>query len=154
MRIQTGVADVVIAGGVESMSRAEHERAVAVQKNGLFDDESVPVEVAGRKGKTSAVDTDKHPRPDTSLEALCQLTPVRHRIDEEAIVTAGNSSGQNDGAAACIVTSPEIATELGLRPLARLVSLAVLNNTGWGSVPSRHRQLRSSVDRSHSATWT
>jgi len=100
-----------------------HERAVAAQQAGLFGDEIVAVEVAGRKG-TVVVDTDEHPRADTTLDTLARLRPILGRTDPEATVTAGNASGQNDGASACLVTTPEKAAELGVRPLARLVSWA------------------------------
>ncbi|MBE1532047.1 acetyl-CoA C-acetyltransferase [Actinomadura algeriensis] len=194
MQIQTGVSDVIIAGGTESMSNApfyttkarwgvrgpsidlhdalaqgrvtaggvhhpvpggmletaenlrreygigreeqdelsvrSHARAVAAQRDGRFADEIVPVRIKGRKGDT-VVDTDEHPRPDTSVEGLARLRPVLGKDDPEATVTAGNASGQNDAAAACVVTTPERAAELGLRPLVRLVS--------WGraGVPPR-----------------
>lgn len=208
MRIQTGVADVVVAGGVESMSQVEHyatglrwgargdvglmdrlgrgrvtaggrhhpveggmietaenlrrefaigrraqdelalashQRAVAAQREGRFDDEIVGVEVTGRRGEVTVVDTDEHPRDDTTLEALAALRPVRRKLDEDATVTAGNASGQNDGAAACLVTAPEVADELGLRPLARLVSWGVAgvepHRMGIGPVPATEAAL-------------
>jgi acetyl-CoA C-acetyltransferase len=90
----------------------------------------VPVTVASRKGDT-VVDRDEHIRPDASVETLARLRPILGKDDPEATVTAGNASGQNDGAAVCVVTSPEKAAELGLRPLARLVSFGV------GGVPPR-----------------
>ena len=80
--------------------------------------------VPGRKGDT-VVDRDEHIRPDTTVETLAKLRPIMGRSDPEATVTAGNASGQNDGAAVCVVTHPERAAELGLRPLARLVSWGV-----------------------------
>ncbi|HEX4832716.1 MAG TPA: acetyl-CoA C-acetyltransferase [Trebonia sp.] len=209
MRVQTGVADVVIAGGAESMSQVEyystairwgargadatlhdrlnraretaggvhypveggmletaenlrrefaisrqeqdeysvrsHQRAVAAQAEGRFKDEIVPVVVPGKKGDT-IVEADEHPRADTSVEALARLRPIRLRLDPESTVTAGNSSGQNDAAAACLVTTPEKAAELGLRPLARLVSWAVAGvepaRMGYGPVPAVAKALR------------
>ena len=86
-----------------------HQRAVAAQEAGRFDDEIVPVEVTGRQGDVAVVDRDEHPRADTSLESLGRLRPVLRRQDPEATVTAGNASGQNDGAAACLVTTRAIA---------------------------------------------
>ena len=77
-----------------------------------------------RRGSV-VVDRDEHPRADTSLEALAALRPVLQRTDPEATVTAGNSSGQNDAAAACVVTTPERAASLGLTPSLRLRSWAV-----------------------------
>jgi acetyl-CoA C-acetyltransferase len=208
MQVQTGVSDLVLAGGVESMSQAEfyaldarwgirgsgtmlhdrlargrvtagganhpvpggmletaenlrrdyripreeqdrfalgsHHKAVAAQRAGRFADEIVPVVVRGRGGQT-VVDADEHPRPDSSLEALAGLRPVLGRQDHEATVTAGNASGQNDGAAVCVVTYPERAAELGLRPLGRLVSWSVAgvppHLMGIGPVPATARAL-------------
>ncbi|MDL4813385.1 acetyl-CoA C-acetyltransferase [Actinomadura opuntiae] len=208
MQIQTGVSDLIIAGGVESMSNApfyttsarwglrgpslelhdtlargrvtaggvnypvpggmletaenlrreygigreeqdelsvrSHQRAVEAQRSGRFAEEIVPVTVTSRKGDT-VVDTDEHPRPDTSMETLGKLRPVLGKSDDQATVTAGNSSGQNDAAAACIVTTPERAAELGLRPLVRLVSWARAGvpprTMGIGPVPSTAKAL-------------
>jgi acetyl-CoA acetyltransferase family protein len=199
MQVQTGAAELVLAGGVDSMSQAEfystrprwgvkggairledrlersrvnaggvnhpvpggmletaenvrrqygiprdeqdelalrsHERAVAAQSSGAFAEEIVPVAV-----RDGVVDTDEHPRADTTLEALGRLRPIMGASDPDATVTAGNSSGQNDGAAACVVTHPDRAAELGLRPLARVVSWAVAGvppeTMGIGPVPS------------------
>jgi acetyl-CoA C-acetyltransferase len=108
----------------DALALRSHERAVAAQASGAFDAELVPVEVPGRRGSI-VVDRDEHPRADTSLEALAALRPVLQKADAAATVTAGNSSGQNDAAAACIVTTPERAAELGLVPMLRLRSWAV-----------------------------
>ena len=208
MQVQTGASDIVLAGGVESMSQSEfyttamrwgagsenvvmydrlargrvtsggvnypvpggmletaenlrreyeiprqeqdefslrsHQRAVAAQEKGVFDDEIVPVTVHGRKGDT-VVSADEHPRPDTTLESLGKLRPVMLRSDADATVTAGNSSGQNDGASVCLVTYPEKAAELGLRPLARLRAWAVAGvepaRMGIGPVPATAKAL-------------
>ncbi|GAB2748211.1 acetyl-CoA C-acetyltransferase [Amycolatopsis magusensis] len=105
-----------------------HQRAAAARDAGRFDEEIVPVTIRGRKGDT-VVDTDEHIRPDSSVEKLAGLRPILGRDDPEATVTAGNASGQNDGASICVVTHPARAAELGLRPLARLVSW------GIGGVP-------------------
>ncbi|GED96074.1 acetyl-CoA C-acetyltransferase [Gordonia crocea] len=208
MRVQTGICDLVLAGGAESMSQAEHyalglrfglrgadtqladrinrgritaggkfhpvdggmletaenlraeygisreaqdhlaytshRRAVAAQEAGVFVDEIVPVTVATRKGEES-LDRDEHPRPDISLEALAALSPVRRKVDPEATVTAGTASGQNDGAAVCIVTTMAEAARLGLRPLARLVTWAVAGvepaRMGIGPVPATNTAL-------------
>jgi acetyl-CoA C-acetyltransferase len=121
-----------------------HQRAAAAQAEGRFTDEIVPVSVKGRKGET-VVDRDEHIRPDSSVEALARLRPIMGRDDPEATVTAGNASGQNDGAAVCIVTTPERAAELSLRPLVRLVSWAVAGvppaTMGIGPVPATARAL-------------
>lgn len=203
MRIQTGVCDLVLAGGAESMSQAEHYalglrfglrgndtqladrinrgrvtaggqfhpvpggmletaenlraeysitreaqdelalnshlRAVAAHEDGRFADEIVPVTVTTRKGELTH-DRDEHPRADISAETLAALKPVRRKADPQSTVTAGNASGQNDGAAVCIVTTREKADELGLRPLARLITWAVAGvepaRMGIGPVPS------------------
>jgi acetyl-CoA C-acetyltransferase len=199
LQVQTGAAELVLAGGVDSMSQAElystrlrwgvksggtrledrlarsrvtaggvnhpvpggmletaenvrrqygvardeqdalalrsHERAVAAQHSGRFAEEIVGVQVAD-----AIVDVDEHPRADTTLEALGRLRPIMGASDPDATVTAGNSSGQNDGAALCIVTHPDRAVELGLEPMARLVSWAAAGvppeTMGIGPVPS------------------
>jgi acetyl-CoA C-acetyltransferase len=210
MRVQTGVADLVLAGGAESMSRAEfysdsmrwgvrgngvelhdrlargrltaggvnhpvpggmletaenlrreygiprevqdalavrsHKHAIAAMQDGRFTEEIVPVVVPGRRGKPDTViDTDEHPRGDTSVESLAGLRPVMRHQDPEATVTAGNSSGQNDGAAVCVVTNRATATKFGLRPLARLVSWAVAGvppkTMGIGPIPASAKAL-------------
>ncbi|SFL34220.1 acetyl-CoA C-acetyltransferase [Geodermatophilus ruber] len=209
MQVQTGAADVVLAGGAESMSNApfystamrwgvkagpgvllndglargrvtaggrnhpvpggmletaenlrreykisreeqdeyavrSHQRAAAAAEAGRFADEIVPVTVTHRKGET-VVDRDEHIRPDSTVETLAKLRPIMGKDDPEATVTAGNASGQNDGAAIAIVTTPEKAAELGLRPLARLVSWAVAGvppaTMGIGPVPATAKAL-------------
>ncbi|WP_308209686.1 acetyl-CoA C-acyltransferase [Actinomadura madurae] len=129
----------------DRLALRSHQRAVAAADAGRFDDEMVPVTVRGRKGDV-VVDRDEHPRADTTLERLAALRPVMRNADAEATVTAGNASGQNDGAAACLVTTRERAEELGLRPLARLVSWAVAGvpprTMGIGPVPATERALR------------
>nr|WP_200933406.1 acetyl-CoA C-acetyltransferase [Leifsonia sp. Leaf325] len=111
----------------DALALRSHQRAVAAQESGAFDAELVAVEVPGRRGPTR-VDRDEHPRADTSLEALASLRAVLSRSDAAATVTAGNSSGQNDAAAAAIVTTPDRAAELGLIPMLRLRSWAVTGN--------------------------
>jgi acetyl-CoA C-acetyltransferase len=205
MQVQTGAADLVLAGGAESMSQAEfyvtgmrwgrrsgplrlddrlersrvtagginhpipggmletaenlrrrydiprteqdelallsHQRAVAAQREGRFAQEIVPVQLNG-----DVVEADEHPRADATLQALSKLRAVMSRSDPQATVTAGNSSGQNDGAAACLVTHPELAAELGLRPRVRLVAWAVAGvepeTMGIGPVPACAKALR------------
>ncbi|MEV3963737.1 acetyl-CoA C-acetyltransferase [Nocardia sp. NPDC050193] len=209
MQVATGGSDLVLAGGTESMSRAEfyatdmrwgvkgdgialndrlararvsaggsnfpvpggmietaenlraeysigraeqdalavqsHQRAVAAQQAGRFADEIVGVAVPQRKSDPMLVDTDEHPRADTTVEALAGLRPIRGGVDPEATVTAGNASGQNDGAALCIVTTAARARALGLRPLARLASWAVAGvpprTMGIGPVPATEKAL-------------
>ena len=108
----------------DQLALSSHQRAVAAQRSGVFAEEIIPVTVTTRAGP-QVVDTDEHPRADASLEALGTLRPVLGRQDAEATVTAGNASGQNDAAAVCVVTHPQRADALGLRPLVRLVSWAV-----------------------------
>jgi acetyl-CoA C-acetyltransferase len=121
-----------------------HQRAAAAQAAGRFTEEIVPVSVRDRRGET-VVDRDEHIRPDTSVEALSRLRPIMGRDDPDATVTAGNASGQNDGAAISIVTTPDKAAELGLRPLVRLVSWAVAGvppaTMGIGPVPASAKAL-------------
>lgn len=101
----------------DELAVASHQRAIAAQRDGVLAEEMVPVTVAGRM-----IDTDEHPRADTTLEALAKLKPVLFEQDPDSTVTAGNASGQNDAASMCLVTTPERAAELGLTPLVRLVS--------------------------------
>ncbi len=210
MQVQTGAADLVLAGGAESMSSVElystslrwgvkqggamlvdrlvssrssaggkyhpvsggmletaenvrrdygiprerqdelalrsHQRAVDAHERGDFAQEIVPVHVAQRRGGSALIDRDEHPRADATLESLARLKPVLGASDSEATVTAGNASGQNDGAAVCIVTHPERARELGLKPFARLVSWGVAGvppeTMGVGPVPATEKALR------------
>jgi acetyl-CoA C-acetyltransferase len=209
MEVQTGVADVVLAGGVESMSNAEfyvtsirwgpnrgnlslldrldrgrvtagsyrypveggmletaenlrrqykisreeqdeyalrsHQRAVAAWEAGRFDAEIVPVTVRSQKGEETLFSRDEHPRADTTLEKLASLRPIRIKQDPEATVTAGNASGENDAAACCVVTWPEKAAELGLKPMGKLLSWAAAGvhpaYMGLGPVPATKKVL-------------
>jgi len=209
MQVQTGAADIVFAGGTESMSQVEyyttsmrwgaraenvpmfdrlsrgrvtaggknhpvpggmletaenlrrqysisrqaqdelallsHERAVAAQDHGLFEEEIVPITVPSRK-ESVVIDTDEHPRRSTTLESLGSLAPIMRSSDEASTVTAGNASGQNDGASLCIVTHPAKAQELGLTPFARLRSWAVAGVDpevmGIGPVPATAKALQ------------
>jgi acetyl-CoA C-acetyltransferase len=121
-----------------------HQRAAAAVEAGHFADELVPVRIAGRKEEV-VVDRDEHVRPDSTAEGLARLRPILGRDDPAATVTAGNASGQNDGAALCVVTSPERAAELGLRPLVRVVSWGQAGvppaTMGIGPVPAVARAL-------------
>ncbi|WP_431905927.1 acetyl-CoA C-acetyltransferase [Amycolatopsis thermoflava] len=128
----------------DALALRSQQRAARAIEGGLFKDELVPVTVKSRKGET-VVDADEHPRPDTTAEGLAKLKPVMIRTDPEATVTAGNASGQNDAAAACLVTSRETAEKLGLRPLVRLVSFAragvPAETMGIGPVPATRAAL-------------
>ncbi|WP_319457743.1 MULTISPECIES: acetyl-CoA C-acetyltransferase [unclassified Mycobacterium] len=123
----------------DELAVTSHRRAVAAQKDGLLADQIIPVTVTSRAGD-EVIDTDEHPRADTTVEALSKLKPVLLKQDPEATVTAGNSSGQNDAASMCIVTTTDRAAELGLTPLVRLVSWGVAgvppNVMGIGPVPA------------------
>jgi acetyl-CoA C-acetyltransferase len=121
-----------------------HARTAAARAAGRFADEIVRVVVASRKGET-VVDTDEHIRPDSTVEKLSALRPILGTVDSGATVTAGNASGQNDGASVCVVTHPDQAAELGLRPLVTLVASAVSGvppaTMGIGPVPAVARVL-------------
>jgi acetyl-CoA acyltransferase len=203
--IKTGEADIIIAGGAESMSRApkvvakatsaydrtveaydttigwrfinprmrerfgvddmsgtaenvatefdvsredqdafalrSQERTQAATASGRLGDEITAVTVPQRKSDPVIVDTDQHPRPDTTIEALAKLPP----IFEGGTVTAGNASGINDGAAAVLVASSDAVDRLGLEPVARVVSMAVAGVPprimGIGPVPATTKLL-------------
>lgn len=127
----------------DALALESHRRAVAAQEAGLFDAEIVPVTVPGRKGDT-LVERDEHPRPDVTADALAKLKPLMGKLDG-ATVTAGNASGQNDGASAAIVCTRAAAERHGLRPLARLKSWAVAGIgpeiMGIGPVPATAKAL-------------
>ncbi|GGO43342.1 acetyl-CoA acetyltransferase [Streptomyces daqingensis] len=107
----------------DALALRSQQRAARAMEAGWFAEEIVPVTVRGRKGDT-VVEVDEHPRPDTTAEQLAGLRPVMGKNDPAATVTAGNASGQNDAAAACLVTTAGTAERLGLTPLVRLVSFA------------------------------
>jgi acetyl-CoA C-acetyltransferase len=123
----------------DELAVRSHQRAVAAQKDGIFAEEIIPVAVRTRHGE-ELIDTDEHPRADTSVDSLSKLKPVLLAEDPEATVTAGNASGQNDAASMCVVTTREKAAEHGLRPLVRMVSWGVAgvapNIMGIGPVPA------------------
>ncbi len=125
------------AFAAESQQRAE--RAMAELR---FADEIVPVSVPQRKGDPVVVETDEHPRSDTTAESLARLRPV---FKKDGTATAGNSSGINDGAAALLVVSAERAEALGLTPMARVVGGAVAGvepqRMGIGPVPATRKAL-------------
>ncbi len=127
----------------DAFALESQRRAVAAIEAGRFDDQIVPVEVAGRKGETTTVSRDEHPRADTSAEALAKLRPAFKQ--DGGSVTAGNSSGINDGASAVLLVEADRARELGLKPLARVVSTAVAGVDpavmGIGPVPATRKAL-------------
>jgi len=120
-----------------------HRKAVAATEAGRFSDELVPVEVPGRGGRVTVVDTDEGPRPDTSLGKLAALRPA---FREGGTVTAGNGSSLNDGAAAVLLVSAEAARRMGLEPLARIVASAAAGVDprimGIGPVPAVRKALK------------
>jgi acetyl-CoA C-acetyltransferase len=99
-----------------------HRKAIAAMKEGRFDAEIVPIEIPQKKDAPLVIRADEGPREETTLEALAKLKPAFKR--EGGTVTAGNAPGVNDGAAALIVTSNEVARRLGRRPMARIVAQA------------------------------
>jgi 3-oxoadipyl-CoA thiolase len=119
-----------------------HRRAVAAIDSGRFAEEIIPVSVPQRKGEPRVVDTDERPRRDTSLESLARLKPS---FRTGGSVTAGNSSGLNDGAAALLLMSAERARSLGLKPLARVVASAAAGvaprTMGLGPIPATRKAL-------------
>lgn len=97
------------------------QRAAAAQASGYFAEEIIAVEILGKKGAVTVVDTDEHPRADTTLETLAKLKPI---VRPDGTVTAGNASGVNDGAAAMIVASEAAVKAHGLTPRARIIGMA------------------------------
>jgi acetyl-CoA C-acetyltransferase len=106
---------------MDEFALASHQKAVVAIQNGWFKEEIVPVEIPGRKGQVTVFDVDETPRPDTSLEALSKLKPA---FISDGKVTAGNSPGLNDGAAAVVVASRKKAESLNAKPLAHIVGYA------------------------------
>jgi len=119
-----------------------HRRAIAAIDSGKFAEEIAPVPVPQRKGDPLLVTTDERPRRDTSLESLARL---RAAFRKDGSVTAGNSSGLNDGAAALLLMSADKAKELGLKPLARFVAAAAAGvqprTMGYGPVSATRKAL-------------
>jgi 3-oxoadipyl-CoA thiolase len=126
----------------DAFALRSHQRAVAAIEGGIFDDQLVPVSVPQKKGDPIVVARDEHPRADTSMEALGKL---RAAFREGGSVTAGNSSGINDGSSATLVVEAERARSLGMKPLARVVSTAVAGVDpaimGVGPVPAARKAL-------------
>ena len=126
----------------DAFALASHQKAVAAIDAGRFDDQIVPITVPSSKGDPVVVARDEHPRADSSVEALARLRPA---FREGGSVTAGNSSGINDGASAVLLVEAERARELGLRPMTRIVSTAVAGVDpaimGYGPVPATRKAL-------------
>jgi acetyl-CoA acetyltransferase family protein len=121
-----------------------HQCAIAAIDSGRFKEEIVPVTIPQKKGDPKVVDTDERPRRDTTMESLAKLKPAFAK--EGGTVTAGNSSGLNDGAAALLVMSIEKAKELNFKPLARIVASASAGVPprvmGIGPVPATRKALQ------------
>ncbi|WP_416210071.1 thiolase family protein [Anaerolinea sp.] len=126
----------------DAFALVSHQRAIAAIDSGKFAEEIVPVPVPQKKGDPLMVDTDERPRRDTTLESLAKLKPA---FRPNGTVTAGNSSGLNDGAAALLLMSASRAAQLGLKPLARIVSSAAAGVPprimGMGPVPAVRKAL-------------
>lgn len=126
----------------DAFALESNKRAIAAIDSGKFEDEIVPVSVPRRKGEPIIVSTDERPRRDTSMEALARLRPA---FRKNGTVTAGNSSGLNDGAAAILMMSAEKAKELGFHPLARIVASAAAGvnprTMGLGPIPATRKAL-------------
>ncbi len=127
----------------DAFAAASHAKAVAAINVGRFQDEIIPVRVTQKKGDPILVVTDERPRRDTTPESLAKLRPA---FRKDGSVTAGNSSGMNDGAAAVVVMSADKASELGLKPMARIVSSATAGVEprvmGLGPVPAVRKALQ------------
>ena len=127
----------------DKFALASHQRAVAAIDSGKFAEEILPVPVPQRKGDPLIFDTDERPRRNTSLEALARLRPA---FKPDGTVTAGNSSGLNDGAAALVVMSEAKAHDLNLKPMARVVSMASAGVPprimGTGPIPATKKALQ------------
>lgn len=127
----------------DKFALASHQRAIAAIDSGKFAEEILPVPVPQRKGDPLIIDTDERPRRDTSLEALARLRPA---FKPDGTVTAGNSSGLNDGAAALLVMNEAKARDLGLKPMARVVSMGAAGVPprimGIGPVPATKKALQ------------
>ncbi|MBI4540053.1 MAG: acetyl-CoA C-acyltransferase [Gemmatimonadetes bacterium] len=126
----------------DEFALASQQKAAAAMAAGRFGDEIVAVPVPGARGETRRISVDEHPRPDTTLEKLAALPPA---FRPDGTVTAGNSSGINDGAAALLVVEEKRAAALGLAPLARLEATAVAgvepHRMGIGPVPASRSAL-------------
>jgi acetyl-CoA C-acetyltransferase len=127
----------------DALALSSQQKAVAAQEAGKFKDEIVPVSIPQRKGDPLIFDTDEYVNKKTNAEALAGLRPA---FDKSGSVTAGNASGINDGAAAVVVMSARKATELGLKPMARIAAFATSGldpaTMGMGPVPATRKVLQ------------
>jgi acetyl-CoA C-acetyltransferase/3-oxo-5,6-didehydrosuberyl-CoA/3-oxoadipyl-CoA thiolase len=127
----------------DKLALASHHKALAAHASGRLKDEIIPLEIPQRKGAPLVLDKDEGPRADTSLEILAGL---QTSFKKGGTVTAGNSSPLSDGAAALLITTPEKAEQLKLKPLARIVASAVAgvhpNYMGIGPIPATQKALK------------
>jgi 3-oxoadipyl-CoA thiolase len=127
----------------DKLALASHQKALAAQNEGRLKDEIIPLEVPQRKGAPLVHDKDEGPRADTSLEVLAGLQPS---FKKGGTVTAGNSSPLSDGAAALLITTPQKAEDLKLKPLVRIVASATAgvhpNYMGIGPIPATQKALQ------------
>ncbi|WP_337996287.1 3-oxoadipyl-CoA thiolase [Oleispirillum naphthae] len=126
----------------DAFALRSQQRAHAAQQAHLFDDEILPVEIFQKKTGPLTVSADEHPRPETTMDKLAKLSPA---VSPEGTVTAGNSSGVNDGAGAVLLASESAVKRWGLRPLARIVGTAHAGVAprvmGLGPVPAVRKVL-------------
>ncbi len=126
----------------DRFSFLSQQRACQAVQSGRFKDEITPVLIPQKKGEPKVVDTDEHPRPDVTLEKLSKLPSA---FKKDGTVTAGNSSGLNDAAAATVLMSGEKAKEMGLKPLAKVLGYAIVgvdpSYMGIGPVPATKKVL-------------
>jgi acetyl-CoA C-acetyltransferase len=126
----------------DEVAYRSHKNAANAMANGYFKEQIVPFEISTRKG-VKVVDADEHPRPEITMDDLSKLKPA---FKKDGTVTAGNSSGLNDGAAALVLMKESKARELGIKPLARIVSYAWAAVEPWlmgyGPVPATHKLLK------------
>ena len=127
---------------LDALAVESQNRAVKAMADGKFKDEIVPVLIPQRKGEPVVVDTDEYPKPGTTMETVGKLRPA---FKKDGVVTAANSSGINDGAAAFVVMSEEKALALGLKPLVTIVSYASAGVApeimGTGPIPATRKAL-------------
>ena len=128
----------------DAFAARSQAKAAAARSAGRFAEEIAPLDIPQRKGPAKRVEQDEFIRPDTTVEVLARLKPA-FRTDGKGSVTAGNSSGLNDGAAALLVGSESVARELGVEPMTRVVATAVAGVEprcmGIGPVPATRRAL-------------
>jgi 3-oxoadipyl-CoA thiolase len=126
----------------DAFALASHQRAIAAIDSGKFAEEILPISVSQKKGAPILVLTDERPRRDTTLESLAKIRPA---FRKDGTVTAGNSSGLNDGAAAILITSAQKAQEINLKPQARIIASAAAGVPprimGLGPIPATHKAL-------------